>query len=613
MGFSYDEGVKAIQPNDSWLRVSKASVEAEFDQRHSGSGVKLEFDKEESAEESDFSDASSDSNSSVDVHAVDNDVVDFVSDGYETGYFDAAGAITPPRRRRDFNDGSRLSRERTAPPKRGSIQRRNQARVRSSTMMDDFYEVYPSSSAKASTAMQTNFRLVGQRARLSESNPWAWHEIAMRRRGRVRAAGMRRSAYGSSARVNGIVSTGHSSSFRLDRTGSKDTSGTVQASVVQMRNNRFRSPRQMHPPQQMQPLRVTVRSSLHMVNNFEPSARLLPITNKRPREIDVQSHVSDTAAGANRVRWDVVFEVLSAFSMDVRPHLGAQASLLRFGQLVTKASVHAYLQASGFVRFDLSRDAASVTYCASRLRQELADLRLQEFEVLESLPGGAESRDEEDVKRTPAWLALQAQGDAYHRSIAELCVSIISGFQTISTEAVIDTLSVVLDELLQLLRQLPDCESVFVECREYFYYFEMEALDAKTTPLLSAVSRTYWYVLQLLFALQRSCNGQEFPVQKKKHARSLLEPALDWVKRAVMLFLVDWFLYLPSSHVLPESTSDGDIDDEFPADNTIEAPALSLWLLVFRCCRGDDETLPAKEEDGKEFWVAFKKLVRDFA
>jgi hypothetical protein len=611
--FSFDKGVSDIQPSSAWLRDSKASVEAEFKRRHSGSGVRLEFDKEESADESNFSDSSSDSYSSVELHAVDNDIADFVSDEYETGYFDGTEASIPPPRWRSVNDGSRLSRERAAPRKRGSMQRHDQARVRSSTMMDDFYEVYPSGSARASAAIQTNFRLVGQRARLSESNPWAWQDIATKKRERVQTTGLRRSAFGSSARVNGIALTGRSSSSQLDKTSSRDTSGAVQASVVQMRNNRFRSPRQAYPPQPKQPLRVTARSSLHVINNFEPSVWPPPLTSKRSREIDAQNHMSDTAASSNRVSWDAVFEVLPALSMDLKSPLSAQARLLRFGHLITKASVQTYLQATGFARFDLSREAAGVTYRASRLRQQLADLRCQEFEVLESLPGGAESRGEGCVERTPAWLALQAQSDAYHRSIAELCMSIISGFQAISTEVVIDILSVVLDALLQLLRQLPDCESVFTECREYFFYFDAAAPDAKTTPLLSAVSRTYWYVLQLLFALQRSCDGQQFSVQTKKHVRSLLEPALDWIKRAAMLFLVDWFLYLPSSHVLPESASDRDTDSDFPADNSGEAPALSLWLLMFRCFRGDDETLPAKGKDGKEFWVAMRKLVRDSA
>lgn len=605
MELTFDERVSDIRHNSIWVRSATVSVEAAFKRQHGGSGVRLEFDKEESSEASDFSDSSSESDSSVNIQAVDNDIADFVSNGYETSYFDADDAPQP--RRRDLDDGSRLAREMIA-PQWPPVKRSGQARVRASTTMDDFYDSFPSGSARATSAIQTNFRLVGQQAR--SSGLWEWEQVIKKKCARARVLDVKRSALGSSTRANGIASGGFSSSSRLNKMPSKDTSGAVQAKLVHLRNERYRSQRQAYPPQQQQPVRIAARSSLSLANSFEPSEWPPPLKSKRPREDDRQSHVSDTTAGPNRVSWEAVFEVLPEFSMDSKAPSSAQASLLRFGHLITKPSVQEQLQTTGFVRFALSRD--NITYRASRLRQQLTDLRLQEFEVLETLPSGAEDRDEGDVERTSAWLALKAQDDAYHSDIAEFCVSVVCGFKAVQAKDVIDILSVVLQELVQSLRQLPDCESLFVGCREYFFYFDVEAPNAKTTPLLSAVTRTYWYVLQLLFALQRSCERLQFPGQLKRHVGSILDPALDWIARAAMLFLFDWYLYLPSSHVCPEGASDGDSDNP-TGDAPSDAPALSLWLSMFRCYRGDDEATPAATDGKKEFWIALKKLVRGVA
>ncbi|EEY63577.1 uncharacterized protein PITG_15947 [Phytophthora infestans T30-4] len=205
--------------------------------------------------------------------------------------------------------------------------------------------------------------------------------------------------------------------------------------------------------------------------------------------------------------------------------------------------------------------------------------------------GGLGAVDDEGYAGTSEWIVLVSLEEAYHRAIASFAVQLFLTLEGVSPSTLPSCLKVILEEITALIRQLPDCDSLFNGCKAYFYFFEVASRDAATTPFLTAVSRTYWYCLNVL--------------QEVEDAFRRVLPVNRFIL-AVVLFLFDLYIYLPSSHRMEENRVDGLQGGS--------SPALSLWMLVRGCCSsptGVDqpghESLSGKE---KHFWAMLQAVYR---
>ncbi|EGZ16056.1 hypothetical protein PHYSODRAFT_506929 [Phytophthora sojae] len=204
---------------------------------------------------------------------------------------------------------------------------------------------------------------------------------------------------------------------------------------------------------------------------------------------------------------------------------------------------------------------------------------------MESLSRGSLGAiDEEGYATAPEWISLVSLEERYNTAISSFSAQVLQALEAASPSALASHLEIILEEVSALIRQLPDCESLFGGCKAYFFFFEVASRDAATTPLLTAISRAYWYCLNLLSAEIDDLFFKKLPVNR--------------VTLAVVLFLFDLYLYLPTSHHL---------DDAVNSSGAL--PALSLWLLVRECtmssAQAQEDSRISKEKD---FWALLQAV-----
>ncbi|ETL36471.1 hypothetical protein L916_11546 [Phytophthora nicotianae] len=489
--------------------------------------------------------------------------------------------------------------------------------IRSTTMEDYFSQRGPSNR------FRSNFRLTGRQKKILPSDPrFDWVRIARKKQQRVGSAIRDRSTGPSSldfSNRHGSVHAVHE--VRSANVSSREDRNSVQAQRMHLRNERFRGPPKKQRPRGSllaQSAPQTVRSSSQPVYpagiSFDD---VTPERRQRPVEV-VNTTIRPSNSNQHAVNWEAIFEVVvdgpsTTSDEDAITAISRQEKegLLAFGHPICGPLTPPYLFSDEEYEFeDPDRFRDIVTRQTLRLRQLVNNLRLQESTFVDSLSrGGLGAVDEEGYASTPEWIVLVSLEEAYHRAIASFAAQLLQALEGVSPSALSSCLEIVLVEVAALIRQLPDCDSLFNGCKAYFFFFEVASRDATTTPFLTAVSRTYWYCLDLLVALRPMADllvGSHGTTKQK--VEDVFRRALP-VNRfilAVVLYLFDLYIYLPSSHRAEDQVVNGSPGGA--------SPALSLWMLVRSCCSssaGVDQTdhasLSAKE---KHFWALLQAVYR---
>lgn len=588
-----------IQEHRIWVRDATASVQTVWNSKFSGS-TPLVLDKEDSVSENDSEGSATSSDASVDFQARRMDLSDFVTNNF---VHDFNSNWKPQNRQQYARDTIRSS---SAP------RRRN--RGKTSTFMTDFlgvrhlgpnYEDFHDAVPTRSNFRQIKSHTKGQ-PNLDEKK-FAWKMIvdkAHSKRNFIRRTGISvtRGTLGESFHQ-------HSAATR-PKISINDTSGDVQAKAWRLLNKRHQTPKQSSQ-QTQQPLRGRSPNRVPSYDRYENSlASVVPpayeptlvrdsppvykrMNGKRPRSDNLHQSTLSSPSEPGRIDWERVFDILPESFDDPTFTAETRLRLLGFGETLIQSSA---------VRETIESQSESFTIRLARLRQQLTDLRVQEFDLMEQLPSGYEQRIDENssLEHTPSWKALQLQQKQYHDEMVQFCASFITASKNVITTNA-GHLFDVIEGIGVSIRQLPDCESMFVGCPEYFFYFDVEFPTSKTTPLLSAVVQTYWYLIQLLAGMQTELQLRDMATgfeQLIDGVNLVLERVVD----AAMLFLFDWYLYLPTSHILTREDELGSTDGA-----KMEVPGLSLWLLLANCF--NIET--TKDSKPTSFWNSFFKLVRN--
>lgn len=505
----------------------------------------------------------------------------------------------------------------------------------------------------------TNFRFTSKKRPMAPSDPrWNWLKIGNQKQQQLRAANSKRpSFFHPPSKGSGSAHLVAGSRHSLPKKRQEDLIGSVQNARLQLRDKRFQDPRSSsssasvaggftrnygyEPPRGTQFERSAytaggqqlVSEKRGMGGHYTPVALSYEIgsTRSHPRG-GVTQYLSSAPSGPP-INWKSVFDVLAGGGMnglgDAFPAISStrRQSLMLCGFARCSCGLHRSATSSVRIDHDDDEDGEDedwVRRFTSRLRQNLNGLRLQESDCMNSLSSGstpseATTSDEASYTESSEWKALVETCDQYHSSLARLASQVVDILQ--ERPATTTTLSTfvraVVVEISRILGQLPDCESLFSGCPSYVYFFEVADRSAKTTPLLTALARTYWCCIQLLIELKAHTS---VVADDNKSVESAVESILP-VNRAILaasLFLVDLYLYLPSSYRLDQAgasaaTGEEEVGDANLTDESI--PAISLWLLLYDCfasgkCSFQAGKLSASG-DGRDFWAFLQTMVSD--
>ncbi|KAL3670215.1 hypothetical protein V7S43_004528 [Phytophthora oleae] len=500
----------------------------------------------------------------------------------------------------------RLSERRLKTNERGQnipngTKRYRRTKVSKSATLDDFFFKQGSNNGYTS-----NFRLVGKHKKnFASDHRFNWVKLARKQQQRI--------GNDATKRPTGLGTTHAVRKARSIKTADRDGKPSIQDQQIRLRNQRFRSqPKQLRTRDTVyaQPAPLLARNSTNVFANgisfddFSPEKQLRPAESATPT-------IHPSNSKQQSIDWETIFEIVSDSSSPTdRGILTAisregQALLLTFGYPLHGALTPSHLFLNDDWEFeDCDNFRAVVIRRVARLRQLLNDLRIQESRFMIFLSEeGLSTVDGDGYTNTAEWNVLVTLEDAYHKAIASLAAQLLVALEGLSPSALPDCLMVVLTEFGALIRQLPDCNSLLVGCEAYFFFFEVASRDSVTTPLLTAVSRTYWYCVNLLTVLQPTAERLvELHAAAKQDVQDLkLVLSVDKVILAVVLFLFDWYIYLPTSHRL-EDKEDGGV----PCS---PQPALSLWMLVRSCSTSSAQPaqglLSAKE---KQVWASLQAV-----
>uniref|UniRef100_K3W7C5 Uncharacterized protein n=1 Tax=Globisporangium ultimum (strain ATCC 200006 / CBS 805.95 / DAOM BR144) TaxID=431595 RepID=K3W7C5_GLOUD len=225
-------------------------------------------------------------------------------------------------------------------------------------------------------------------------------------------------------------------------------------------------------------------------------------------------------------------------------------------------------------------------------------------------------------RESPEWAALVETCNRYHYLLARFTSYVTEELhESVAALSMVNAVRVAVVEITRILSQLPDCDSLFSSCPFYVYFFEVADRDAKTTPLLTSLARTYWYCIQSLLGLKKvnSMNATANATDTKS-LDATIERILP-ISRAILaasLFLVDLYLYLPSSYRLDQVPEAGPNADENPNTEQFEEAAnsaISLWLLLYDCFASGKCAFQAGKlsgsGDGRDFWAFLQTMYRD--
>ncbi|CAH0486829.1 unnamed protein product [Peronospora farinosa] len=483
------------------------------------------------------------------------------------------------------------------PPRTASAYYRKH--VARNTTLDDYFP-----RQGCSNGLTSNVRLAGRQEKILPSDPrWNWLKMARKNLQRI----------GKTALPSPISFSDGIESARLIKRftnmSSRNDSTSVQMQLMRLRDKRFRAqPSQHRSRESFLALRNSGSASKYVYPAGISFDNVDPAKSLRAAE-SISPTIHPDCSKQLPIDWETVFEVVSdstiasIYKQDLAPiSRQVQVTLSAFGhEICGPLTPHHLLFDDEYTFEDCDSIDDVVKRRVARLRQLANDLRLQESSYMDSLSRGEmEGEQEEGCAAALEWALLVSLEEAYHTAIASFAAQLLEVLDAASPIVVANHLQVILYEIAALIRQLPDCDSLFTGCKAYFFFFEVASTDAATTPFLTAVSRTYWYCLKLLVAIQSRCSrliGSHAMIKKEIEHIFLTTLPVNRVTLAVVLFLFDLYIYLPSSHCLK------DRDESLSG----HLPALSLWMLVRSCCTSSigldqpqQESLATKE---KHVWA----------
>ncbi|KAI9913868.1 hypothetical protein PsorP6_006651 [Peronosclerospora sorghi] len=446
----------------------------------------------------------------------------------------------------------------------------------------------------------SNLRVVGsqkKKHRLSDSQ-WNWFEMIRKKH--------QRGGKGSKTQHVLAARSGTANNMQESRPNlsSRDDSLSVQARRMHLRNKRFRD-RASQP--RVRELTVAPHATSQHAKSTHMSVRGIS-QEKTLRSVELTpAPVSSSSVKEQSIDWTSVFEVVSddpgEDSTVTAVSCQDQVTLLAFGHEIDGSERPSQLQ----VEEDYDVEATE-TICdvvierVARVRQLMHDLRSKEVEWMTSLSSGKLGTAVEDYESAPTWLSLLSLEEAYHSALATLACQWLSTLDRLPLSALPKYVQVVLDQVAALIRHLPDCNALFHGCNSYFFFFEVVSRNAVTTPLLTAIARTFWYCLKLLGALQLHCGRavQSHTTWKQEIEASWRKTSPKKVLLATVLFLFDLYVYFPSSHRMDRGGT------------SCSQPALSLWMLVRASCSSSDGLIPPSHESigtkEKQLWALLQAL-----
>ncbi|TDH68439.1 hypothetical protein CCR75_006658 [Bremia lactucae] len=492
---------------------------------------------------------------------------------------------------------------------------------RSKHMIDSTLDGYLSQN-QSSDGFQLNFRLAG-RQRISFSDPrWPWVELARKKHQRSkesiqdRSTDLLRRGVIDEHKTSRTVRDIHSASLVA-----RKKSSFVQDQRMFLRNKRHRGMHQQQRPHETFVAQIPSSKRRHY-SQIPYAARSFfdgVVSEPQVRKMCTSSCTNQTSdSGPEIVDWKAIFDVVMYDSSLLADETGdtdisrkKEDVYCRFGYQISDSlaplnSIHD--EEFGFDDYESFEAVAARQF--SRVRQSVNDLRICESAFMDSLSKGSTSAvNEEEYADTNEWIQLVSLGEAYHKAIASLAIQILQALKGITLLDLPKFLKITWKEMAALIRQLPDCDSLFNGCKAYFFFFEVAARDAITTPLLTAVSRTFWYCLHMLEALRslsdRLSETHDMVKQEIENVYRTILP-INRLILAVVLFLFDLYIFLPSSHRVITIGFDKSPPDSFPA--------LALWILIrncslsLACVKKSNETALSLKE--KHVWALLQTVYR---
>ncbi|CAI5721154.1 unnamed protein product [Peronospora destructor] len=471
------------------------------------------------------------------------------------------------------------------------------------TTLDDYFP-----RQGFSNGLTLNIRLIGRQEKILSSDPrWNWLKMARKNLQRIG-----KTTFPLPIRFFDGVESAHTiQEKRSTNVSSRSDSKSVQMQLMRLRDKRFRAqPSQHRSRESFLAPRNSGSASQYVYPAGISFDNVNPAQSLRAAE-SINPTIRPDCSKQLPIDWETVFEVVSGspiastYRQNVAPiSRQVQVMLPAFGYEISGPLTPHHLlfdEENTFEDCDSMYDV--VKRRVARLRQLVNDLRLRESSFMDSLSRrGMEVGQEEGRAAALEWVLLVSLEEAYHTAIASFAAQLLEALDAASPIAMANHIQAILYEIAALIRQLPDCDSLFTGCKAYFFFFEVASTDAATTPFLTAISRTYWYCLKLLVAIQSRCSrliGAHATIKKEIEHIFLTTLPVNRVTLAVVLFLFDLYIYLPSSHCLEDRGRDQPLSGQLPA--------LSLWMFVRSCCTSSigldqpqQESLATKE---KHVWA----------
>lgn len=595
-----DQWAGQISDHDSWVKQSLRALEKTFTRR----GVISTFRREHTHVPDRVAEPTSPGSSS-----------DFeYSDQGDYGAIevsDTSEVEELPRIRSRSDRDSRKRRQRSLVSKKRPRQRQRQL-LPTQASLDDF--TVPLDEARRwqrfendSTPILKNFRVAGTQNQLLLSDPrWDWAR-------KLKAP----SSSSRDRQGSGVVAARSQSASSRTNTRETRGSGSVMEALMRLREKRFRARGKVSGGGSS---KAPLQSSASF---FDVGARsqLLPAVVATNASYRDQSHRSSQhpAPSARRTSegtgtqpvasydsWEPSaiqgeahdwFEIFQPVCRDAILPPTADSFRGRFTHIGDYFLHDNGGSSSDEVIVDCTQDIIKLM---SGVRQRLNHLRERESEaILLIYDVKMDPETGVDLDSITAWPTAVELGNVYHQEL----IGVVSAVRYIAESAhsthALQLVEAMIAELCASTQQIPDCRTVLSATPEYAYFFEVAASGFRSTPIITAICRTYWYVLQCVILLKKCCESrlQSSKVEWSVLFVSTLPP--NRVALASCLFLVDLALHVPSAHRFNEPAQES-IQPRF---EDADYPALSLWLLLHQLfAEGSLQSTKGSDGDNSTLW-----------
>lgn len=574
MELEHDERKRRVADYGTWLRKTRSTVEGIYrDTRWKKPDLLLDMESDNEDEKSVSSEMSWEENEA------EESEYDRMDDAWRDGH-DTANLDT-----RDYHtSGERImtrksQRAYTRSPK-------NRSRTHSGVDFDDPTQ-FPDRKMDSVTLpllRQSKLRLSTRMITNEDfSNKWKWHQVLknvdIRRRKSL-------SCRSFTKKLSKRPRNAKSWSFSHD----------VNAKVRALRNRRFQKHFGWGP-------QIVVQ------NNVSPPTDTFDFQCSQHSDIESQN--------ANEcIDWNSVFEVVQidsslSYLLQLAPCTIEKQRLLL--NVEPPFDEEQYTQLPS-IHDSIHHQKAFIVHQGQLTRQSLNMLHWKEIKFMETVT--SELLSKEDISVTVNWknstiykelIVLQDACDQAQVTFTEAILKILSCEKN---ETVLKLTDFSLAELKQILQCIPCCGQIFEDFRGYYAFFELE--NERYTPLLHTICRIFWHALRIANTVLKMPAFET----RQSESGSISAPEMPDILRpkrvilAAALFLIDLYLYVPTSHRSAEE------DERNATLHKSEVSAQALWLYIFRCSQDQLGTRQSAEassvllSDSKDFWIMLQMMVR---